>query len=147
MTKPSNIGYHCWVTNVTKRDILVGDLGVKIPAMRTVDLLDNRHSILTLDKVKKSLESGSLARRLATKPKQILIRQSEPEPPLARQIDLSKVTFPNKKRSTIKFEEKVFEELELDSTPEDEELFAEEMAESAVIDHAATIDLLKTEAK
>lgn len=143
MTKPSNIGYHCWVTNVTKRDILVGDLGARIPSMKTVDLLDNRHSIYTVEKVKKSLESGSLARRLAAK--QILVRQSQPETISNRTIEVSKITFPNKKRSTVKFEEKVFEELELEATPEDEEIFAEEMAESAIADHAATIDLLKKE--
>lgn len=142
MTRPSNIGHHCWVTNITKRDILIGDLGARVPSMKTVDLLDNRHSIYTVEKVKKSLEAGSLKARLQAK--QILIRQSEPQPQV-RVLESSKITFPNKKRSTIKFEEKVFEELEIDDSFEEEELFAEEMADLAAIDHAASIDLLKPE--
>jgi hypothetical protein len=107
--------------------------------MKTIDLLDDYHSIYTVEKVRKSLKGGSLAARL--KAKQIVIRQSAPESTL-RQIEISQISFPNKANSLVVFEEKHFEELEFGGK-EDEEMFAEEMAESAVIDHAATIDLLK----
>ncbi len=138
---PTNVGYHCWVTNMTKRDILIGDLGARIPSMKTVDLLDDWHSIYTLERVQKSLESGSLFAR--KKAKQILVRQSAPGQKPPRTLDVSNVSYPNRARSTIKFEEKVFEELEIGGSREEEEIFADEMAESAVVDHAATIDLLK----
>lgn len=142
MKRPTNVGYHCWVTNLTKRDILVGDLGARIPSMKTVDLLDDYHSIYTLDQINKSKECGSLAARL--KAKQIIIRETAPQVNnIERTIDVSQVSFPNRNRSIVKNEERIFKELEIGNAKEEEEIFAEEMAESAINDHAATINLLK----
>jgi len=142
MNRPTNIGYHCWITNITNRDILIGDLGARVPAKKTIDLLDNYHSIYTLDQIKKSKETGSLAARL--KAKQIIIRDTEPVINNAeRTISISNTSFPNRNRSIVKNEERIFKELEIDDAKDNEEAFAEEMAESAIKDHAATIDLLK----
>jgi len=145
MKRTTDLGYHCWVTNFTKRDILIGDLGVRIPAKGTVDLLDPRHSYLSLERVTYSLEKGSLARRMDPKiqPKQIGVRHGPPQVLPKRVISKSEVSFPNKDRSLVKIEEKSFPELELDAM--DEENFAEEMAESALMDHAPTMSLLKSE--
>ena len=142
MKIPGNKGYHCYVTNITKRDIHIGDLGIKISPFQTVDLLNERHSILTVERVKKSIEQGSLFKRLQKK--QLLIRQSEPKQ-TQRTLEVSKAIFPHRKRTAVKFEEKVFEELEIGTDLEDEDAFAEEMADTVSADRAVSIDLTKEE--
>ena len=142
MKIPTNKGYHCFVTNITKRDIHIGDLGIIVRSFQTIDLLNENHSILTVEKVQKSLEKGSLCKRIQKK--QLLIRQSAPQK-AERILEVSNVIFPHRKRTAVKFEEKVFEELEVGI--EDEDLFAEDMADIASADRAASIDLMKEEEK
>jgi len=137
MKNPNNKGYHCWVSNISKRDILLGDLGVRIRSKTTLDLLDCRHSYLTIDQVKKSIASGSLGKRI--KQKFLFLRYSEPEPKMPRQVEISNATFPDRKRSVIVHMEPEFDEL--DFTREDEENFANETAESALKEHAAKIQI------
>lgn len=131
-------GYHCWVTNLTKRDIGIGDLGVEVKSMTTVDLLSPGHSYLTVSRIKKSMESGSLKRRKDQK--SLIIRFSKPEL-IERKIEVSKVTFPGKYRSSVKFEEKVYKELEVGGSFDDDDKFAENMADIGEDQHTAAIQI------
>jgi len=142
MKMPQNKGYHCFVTNITKNDIHIGDLGIIVNPYKTIDLLNEKHSILTIDQVKKSIEQGSLFKRIQKK--QLLIRQSAPQK-AERILDVSKVIFPHRKRTAVKFEEKVFEELEIGLNLEDEEIFAEEMADIASENRKSFINLTDNE--
>ncbi|HUU88073.1 MAG TPA: hypothetical protein VMX17_10015 [Candidatus Glassbacteria bacterium] len=137
MKNPNNKGYHCWVSNITKRDIRLADLGVCIRSKTTLDLLSCNHSHLTVAQVKKSIENGSLKKRIMQKA--LFLRYSEPEAKVPRQIEISEAIFPERKRSIIVHKEPEFDEL--DFTLEDEANFAEETAESALKEHAARIQI------
>ena len=137
MKNSNNKGYHCWVSNITKRDVRLGDLGVCIRSKTTLDLLDCSHSHLSIEQVKKSIENGSLKKRI--KQKALFLRYSEPEPKMPRQIEVSEASFPERKRSLVIHTEPEFDEL--DFTSEDEVKFAEETAESALKEHAAKIQI------
>jgi hypothetical protein len=137
MKSPNNKGYHCWVSNITKRDIRLSDLGVCIRSKTTLDLLDCYHSYLSVKQVKNSITSGSLGKRI--KQKALFLRYSEPEAKMPRQVEISQVSFPERKRSLIVHKEPEFDELNF--TLDDEEQFAEETAESALEEHAARIQI------
>ncbi|HUU87440.1 MAG TPA: hypothetical protein VMX17_06770 [Candidatus Glassbacteria bacterium] len=133
MKNPKNKGYHCWVTNITKKDIGLSDLGVSIRSKTTLDILDCRHSYLTVEQVNKSIKYGSLGKRI--KQKLLILRYSEPEPINPYREVVSTVSFPNRKRSILTHEAPDFEELEF--SMEDDLKFAEETADSAAVEFAA----------
>jgi hypothetical protein len=120
-------GAHCWVTNVTKTRIIIGDLGLPIAPWQTLDLLDPRYSILTAEQVAKSEESGSLCKR--KKQKVIVVRRSEPVKVQERQIEVSKASYPYKLRSLVEIENPIFEELEFEMDDAANEAFANKNAD------------------
>ena len=61
-----------WITNFTKKDILIEDLGVKIPKMSIVNLF--RYNLLE-ENILKSIQSGSIFK----KSKYIRVRHTAPE--------------------------------------------------------------------
>jgi len=123
--------YHCWITNLTKMKIVVGDLKITLQPLNTIDILDYKHSRLTPEQVSESIKKGSLC--LKKKENKIKIRSSEPDklPPI-KTLELSKSSFPYKNRSLLVLEEKIFDELELDISDEE---FAMENADSAMEEH------------
>jgi len=135
-----NFGYHCWVVNKTNRKITIGDLRLTLKPYDTLDILDYRHSNLSIKQVQLSLESGSLCER--KKQKKIFIREIKPEIFVGRTIELSKVSFPNKGKSSVKIEEKIFAEFEIS---DDDNKFAMENTENAIEEHAPQINFRKEE--
>lgn len=49
-----------WVTNVSKRNVTIADLGLSIPTRRSYNLLDSRHFNYTEEELIKSATEGSL---------------------------------------------------------------------------------------
>lgn len=49
-----------WITNFSDRNVSLSDLGITIPAGKTVNLLDTKHYSFTLSILEKSASSGSL---------------------------------------------------------------------------------------
>jgi hypothetical protein len=116
-----------WITNISQNNVSIGDLGLHIYAMRSINLLDARHYSLTLEQIQKSAESGSLFQ----KRDKVVIRKVIPEaaseisPPI--QTD---AMFPTRQRSLVDVEKITYEELDI----KDED-FAEENADTAELDH------------
>ena len=130
--------YHCWVTNITKMNLTINDIGYTISPYKTMDVLDYLHSNLTPEKVQKSIESGDLKHGLDRK--LLVIRQSEPEVEKPRTLEISKASFPNKQRSILEIEEKYYKELDFDSNFLSDEDFVEKTIESAQDDHKSIIE-------
>jgi len=126
--RQENKGYHCWITNITKTKIVIGDLGITLNPRVTLDILDYRHSNLSIEQVAKSINEGSLSRRKAQN--KIIIRQSAPPIEPIRRFDISKVSFPFKNSIGIKAEEKKYQEIEQDFEADEE--FAMQNMESAI---------------
>jgi hypothetical protein len=49
-----------WVNNISDKDVMLGDLRIKIPARRGVNLMDKRHYSYTYEQLKESMQSGSI---------------------------------------------------------------------------------------
>jgi len=131
----------CWVTNLTNRKVVIGDLRWTIKPHTTVDLLDPRHSNLTSEQVEQSRKSGSLAKR--EKQEILKIRLSEPElNNKSRTIDISKTSFPFKAKSLVQLEQKKFEELEFEEHSNSSDLtFANEQAEIDLDEHQPKVNI------
>jgi len=136
MFNKDNIGYHCWVINRTKSKIIISDLGWTLQPNSTTDLLDCKHSRLSVSQVEKSFENGSLKEYYDKKI--IGIRQVKPIPIMNRTIDIAKISYPTKNKTNIKLEEKHFKELEIDINEDD---FALQNAEQSVMEHSGKTNL------
>ena len=130
--------YHCWITNISKMNIVVDDIGYVLYPYKTKDVLDYMYSNLTPEKVQKSIESGDI-RRLSDK-NMLLVRESAPEVERERTLEMTKASFPNKARSLLELEEKHYQELDFDSTFVSDEEFVEKTIESAQDDHKSIRD-------
>jgi len=132
-----NKGYHCWLINISKKKIVLGDLGFTLQPRQTIDILDDKHSNYTVEEVEKSINGGSISKRLN---REIYIRMVPPPKQQARKLQVSKTSFPYKQRTIVEIEEPNYEELNLDIGISDEE-FANENADEAGIEgeiHLAT---------
>lgn len=118
-------GYHCWLTNITNRKIVLGDLKFTLQPHQTIDILDERHTIYTVEQIEDSINGGSIGKRLN---KTIFIRKSEPKVKVDRKIDISKVSFPFKQRTIVEVEEPDYEELHIGISDEE---YADENADIA----------------
>lgn len=106
-----------WVTNISKKDISIGDLGILIKARSRVNLLSRFYKI-PMEKLLKSKESGSLSKRK----KELLIGFVAPEEE-KKQIEVSsQPLYSEGLRSNYVIEEEVFEELDVP-----DESFADDM--------------------
>lgn len=130
---PKRKNYHCWVTNLTKTNLVIHDIGYTLRPYSTVDVLDYKHSYLTPEKVQKSIDDGDLRER--AEKSLIVIRQSAPEKVVEKTIEVCKASFPNKTRSVVEIEEKYYKELDFDDTFVSDEEFIENTLESAEEDH------------
>jgi len=138
--KQNQKGYHCWITNISKNKVIIGDLGLPIAPRQTIDLLDPKRSYFTIEQIEKSVASGSLYKRINQKV--IVIRKAVPEKPQERQINVAETSYPYKLLYLMELENPVFEELEFDSTDEADEAFANKNADY-VNDERSGIDISK----
>lgn len=85
--------------NITRRDVNLGDLKIKIPAGKCRDLLGKK-SRITMESIIKSEATGSISKYLGRS----LIKVNKAvvvPPPLKEAVDFSKVTFPQRRKSYI----------------------------------------------
>lgn len=108
-----------WVNNISGKDVMLGDLRVKIPAYRGVNLMDKRHYSYTYEQLKESMQSGSIHAKSAY----IKVGKGPPQAMESERRTLSKYPIITKTRSAVKIEEPKFDEFVFS----DEE-FAEEMS-------------------
>ncbi len=64
-----------WASNVSKLNVSLRDLGITIPSMKVVNLLNDKHYNFNIEQLELSATSGSLY----NKRDKILIRQVAPE--------------------------------------------------------------------
>jgi len=112
-----------WVSNISKMDVSLTDLGLTIPARKTVNLLDKKHYFFTKEELINSAVSGSIFK----KRKKIVVRKLPPTVEPKKIIEVSQYAFlPSRARraSAIQTEEIRYEELEIP-----DEVYAEQTAD------------------
>lgn len=77
-----------WIKNLSGLDVSVSDLGVKVPANKEVEVYAH-NPYVTEEQVKRSMESGSLSKRLATKTLQVVKGPSKPRPTSLDRVNVS----------------------------------------------------------
>ena len=109
-----------WITNTSKMDVMIGDLGFCIKSYKSANLLDKKHFHFTWDQIFKSATTGSIF----NKRKKIAIRQFAPRKD-GKKIALDvKAVLEARSKSIFEIKQEKFAELDLT----DEE-FAEEISE------------------
>lgn len=118
-----------WVSNISgRKDVSLGDLRVKIPLGKTVNLLDPKRYHFTEKQLLKSKESGSIA--LKSQANLIRVRQGEPQKPptMVQDIERSRRVL-QPLRTKVDVTAEYHEELDFEDSIEAENAMAEEMAE------------------
>lgn len=106
-----------WLTNTSKRNVSLADLGLTVKAMSSVNLLDNRHYYYTLEQLQKSAATGSIF----NKRKILFVRIVEPNI-IKMNVPLIKETYlSSRQKSLYEIKEDNYEELNVS----DEEFAAE----------------------
>jgi len=105
-----------WITNFTKKDILIEDLGVKIPKMSIVNLF--RYNLLE-ENILKSIQSGSIFK----KSKYIRVRHTAPEFRKERKLVSDQPSI-RLQKSGFTQEKKEYDELRID-----DELFSSQFGD------------------
>lgn len=88
-----------WLHNPTTADVSISDLGVKVPAGKAVNVYQI-NPYLTVSKVKDSLSSGALARRLESRALRRITKGTTVIPPTLNQLKESDGTVHAKKTKT-----------------------------------------------
>lgn len=110
-----------WITNLTKMDIHLSDLAIRVPARGSINLLDNKHYSLTKEQIFKSLTEGSLRKRQG----KIVVRQVPPQTSIQKSTEFDpNIVISSRRRSAINAEEVYYEELDIS-----DDKFAEEAAD------------------
>lgn len=86
--------------NVTKRDVLLGDLGYKIPVGQVRDLL-SRTARMDRKRLEKSVVSGSIRRRIDAGILVEVITAPDLRPPKKLDVSEVPVSFPRQPKSSI----------------------------------------------
>jgi len=110
-----------WISNITKKDIKIADLGFYIPAGKSLNLLSNNFKFTYLQIVK-SAQEGSLYNIRD----RVKVRLIEPPKPIQSGNIITKIPLwleRSKLRASLVVQEKEFEELNFS-----DESFAEEMS-------------------
>lgn len=111
-----------WITNITKKDVTLGDLNVTIRSFKSIDLL-SKGFYLTESQINNSLDKGSLSKRV--KQNIISVCKVTPSPiPTREKIEASKEPIFSRGKFVTEIKEEFYEELQIN----DEE-FAKEQAE------------------
>lgn len=95
-----------WITNFSKKDIMLEDLGIKVPSQCTIHLTGNYK--VSLDLILKSIENGSIKK----KSKYVKIKLKEPSS-IVPLIKVSNKVMVRKEKSNFQFENQEYEELNL----------------------------------
>ena len=114
-----------WVSNISNRNVSLGDLALTIPAFSSVNLMDTRHYHYTLEQINKSVQSGSIF----NKRNRICVRKYKPESIKTSITIVENSVIPSRERSTFQMKQEVFEEL---LTTDDE--YADENADFVAMD-------------
>jgi hypothetical protein len=109
-----------WITNISNRNVSLGDLNLTVKAYMTVNLLDSRHYHLTSAQLHKSAKSGSIY----AKRNMIFVRLIPPEKNKIQSILTQENWIPSRARSAIPTIQPNYDELNLS-----DEAFAEEASE------------------
>lgn len=109
------------VSNISDMNVSLSDLGLTIPARKTVNLLDKRHYSFTEEELTLSATSGSLFKKKA----KVVVRKVPPifETRQLVEVDHNAVV-PSRRRSAVQITEERHEELEVS-----DDIFAEQMAD------------------
>jgi hypothetical protein len=101
-----------WITNISDCNVSLSDLNISVPAMSSVNLLDDKHYSFTNEQVKTSAQNGSIFR----KRDKIVVRLVPPKIQLSqRPIDIVKnQILPNKSKSIYEIKEEQYDELKID---------------------------------
>lgn len=130
--------------NITRRDICLGDLRVKIPAGKARNLLGKK-SRVTIEDILRSEENGSISKYLG----KFLIKVQkveEPLPPLQEVADPSAITFPQRRKSSIVIEVgDIDDEIKDLVLSEDEEYLKQLEVESKVAEGESSIPVVAPE--
>jgi hypothetical protein len=120
MTK-SRFSEQFWISNISNMNVSLTDLGLTIPAHKTVNLLDKRHYSFSKDELILSATSGSLFKKNS----KLKVRKV---PPIIERRQIIEVDFnavvPSRRRSIVQIENIRYEELDLS-----DDLFAEQSAD------------------
>lgn len=95
-----------WIVNISKKNVCLSDLGITVPAGKSMNLLDQKHYNYTIEQLYNSKESGSLYKKrhlikIAKGPQQVM---SDIGP------ELSDQPVPMRKRSAITVKEQEYED-------------------------------------
>jgi hypothetical protein len=98
-----------WITNISDRNVSLGDLAISIPAMASVNLLDKKHYGLTEEQVKKSAANGSIAK----KGDKIVVRAVPPVVSGQRPMPFCQDPVPSRGASIYEMKQEHYEELQI----------------------------------
>jgi hypothetical protein len=121
MTIKSQTSEQFWVSNISDMNVSLSDLGLTIPARKTVNLLDKRHYSFSQEELALSAVSGSIFKKKS----KVVVRKV---PPVFETRQLLEVDYnalaPSRRRSIVQIREERHEELEVS-----DDMFAEQMAD------------------
>lgn len=109
-----------WVSNISNRNVSLYDLGLTIPAGKSVNLLDRKHYFFNKEELVSSAVSGSLFK----KKDKIVVRKVPPVFESVVKLEVSTYSMPFKVRSTVQTTEQNYDELDIS-----DEAFAEQNAD------------------
>ena len=144
MAKIKTTNYRYLLKNITKNDVCIGDLGYKIPAGQTRDLL-GKNARLQVSAIAKSRHSGSLKKRIG----KVLIEVDAiiiPTPPPMTVADPSIVSFPQRTKSCITIEVgDISEEINSIALNEDDEFLKQMEDEEFMLEECGVPIVAKNE--
>ena len=108
---------HFWITNISNRDVSLGDLYLTVKSYKSVNLLDSKHYHYTWEQIYNSFISGSIFK----KKDKITARKNPPHVSKKRMLLDSNSCLPRREKSIFEIKQEKFEELDLT-----DEQFAEE---------------------
>lgn len=110
-----------WIANISNMNVSLGDLGLTVPARRSMNLLDNRHHSFNKEQLLASAATGSLFK----KRDKIVIRKVAPIIETRQIVEVDhNATVPSRRRSVVQIEEIHYEELDVT-----DDVFAAEAAD------------------
>lgn len=109
------------VSNISNMNVSLSDLGLTIPARKTVNLLDKRHYNFSEEELTISATSGSIFKKKA----KVVVRKVPPVFETRQLVEVDRnAVVPSRRRSAVQIKEEHHEELEIS-----DDTFAEQMAD------------------
>jgi len=98
-----------WITNVSKRDIHISDLGLVVKSYTSIKILNNPRLRLTPLQVLNSIKSGTIHK----KRRYLVIGTNTPNQIVSQTKEISTQPMPDRSRSLKEIKEETYEELML----------------------------------